>query len=225
MCGRFALGVPRKKIAEEYGLDRVPRAPLRYNIAPSQSIEALVVGREQRIRHMALFRWGLVPFWAKDIRIGSRLINARSETVLEKPAFKAAIKYRRCLIPAQGFYEWKKSTNGKTPHFIFDPAHDVISLAGIYEHYEDHKGTIIDSACILTRPAVGRMASLHDRMPVIVTRDDYAEWLDPSQQAPSDIRHLLERIMPPTLDMYPVSSMVNNPSCDIPECLQRLQEN
>ncbi len=222
MCGRFALGVPRKKIAEEYGLDRVPNAPLRYNIAPSQYIEAVLVGRQNNLRHMALFRWGLVPFWAKDPKMGARLINARSETVFEKPSFKAAVAYRRCLIPAQGFYEWKKSDSGKQPFFIHAVHNDIISFAGIYEHYEDEKGNTIDSACILTRSSEGVMTSIHDRMPVIIPQAQYGQWLDPYRQAQSEIGDLLYNLEPPTLDMYPVSVLVNTPSYDSSDCMKLL---
>lgn len=219
MCGRFALAIPRRLVAETMGLDSLPDAPARYNIAPSQSVEAVHVDRDSGARLIGSFHWGLIPSWAKDPKFGYKMINARAETVFEKPAFRSAIRHRRCLIPAQGFYEWRHDPPGtKAPYFISPADGGVMALAGIFEHATGPDGQGIDSVSILTREALGVVRLLHDRMPLILTSEAFTPWLDPGRADRQDIAELLERT-PPELIAVPVGTLVNSPRNDGPELL------
>lgn len=218
MCGRFALGVPRRLVAEAMGLAGLPEVPARYNIAPSQLVEAIFADRHATRRRAGLFRWGLVPAWAKDPGIGARCINARVETVRDKPAFRGAVRYRRCLVPAQGFYEWRHGEGPKMPYFLTLADTPVMALAGIFEHFTGPDGTAIDSLAILTREATGIVRRLHDRMPLVVSPEGLAAWLDPCCTSPREIGPLLDP-PPPAFVAVPVGSLVNNPRNDGPELL------
>lgn len=219
MCGRFALGIPRRLVAETFGVDEMPDAPARFNIAPSQQVEAVVSDRDGR-RLAQFFTWGLVPFWAKDPKIGYKMINAKSETVFDKPSFRAAIKSRRCLVPAQGFYEWSHETPGaKIPYFITLVDGGVMALAGIFEHATMPDGRHIQSVAILTRDSVGLVRQLHDRQPVILTPDRFGAWLDPDNTDRPAIEAILTA-PPPALTAVPVGIMVNNPRNDGPELIE-----
>lgn len=219
MCGRFALGIPRRLVAETFGVDEMPDAPARFNIAPSQQVEAVVSDKDDR-RLAQLFTWGLVPFWAKDPKIGYKMINAKSETVFDKPSFRAAIKSRRCLVPAQGFYEWSHETPGAKIPYFFTPADGgVMALAGIFEHATMPDGRHIQSVAILTRDAVGLVRQLHDRQPVILTPDQFAAWLAPENTDRAGIEAILTS-PPPALTAAPVGIMVNNPRNDGPELIE-----
>ncbi len=213
MCGRFALGVPRRTLAEHFCMAAVPKAPLRYNIAPSQLVEAVIDDPERGGFGMRLFRWGLVPFWAKDKSIGARLINARSETAAEKPAFRAAMRYRRCLLPASGFYEWKGGGRGKTPYFFSPAKGGVMALAGLWEQYESPDGEIILSCAVLTREADATVGAVHHRMPVIVAPEDYKAWVDRHATDPGAPASFFRR-EPPALSCWPVGTQVNDPTVD-----------
>jgi len=136
MCGRFAFGIPRKRLKERFGLGDIPEAPPRYNIAPGQLVEAVVQAEDGR--RLKLLKWGLVPHWAKDPKIGYKMINARAETVAEKPSFRAAMRYRRCLVPAQGFYEWSRTSGKGEPWFITLSTESALAMAGLWEQYECH---------------------------------------------------------------------------------------
>jgi len=219
MCGRFALGIPRKKMADHYGLAAVPDGPMRYNIAPSQLVEAVVVSRETGSRGMRLFRWGLLPFWARDVKMAAKLINARCETAAEKPAFKAALKYRRCLIPATGFYEWSAGKDGKRPFFFHLPDDGLFSLAGLWERHESPLGEERVTCAVLTREAAGSVAPIHDRMPVIVSPKDYGVWLDPLMQDPGALESFF-RHEGPELSRREVGKGVNNPGLDEPSLIE-----
>lgn len=221
MCGRFALGIPRRLVAETFGVDEMADAPARFNIAPSQQVEAVVSDRDGR-RLAQLFTWGLVPFWAKDPKIGYKMINAKSETVFDKPSFRAAIKSRRCLVPAQGFYEWSHETPGaKIPYFITLADGGVMALAGIYEHATMPDGRFIQSVAILTRDSVDLIRRLHDRQPVILTPDQFAAWLAPENTDRTGIEAILTS-PPPVLTAAPVGIMVNNPRNDGPELIEAI---
>lgn len=213
MCGRFALAIPRRLVAEAFGLDDFPGTDNRFNIAPSQEVEAVVVdGTGHRVARS--FRWGLVPSWAKDVRIGYKMINARSETVFDKPAFRVAIRHRRCLIPAQGFYEWQHVAGKKAaPYFITLSGSPVMALAGIHEHWAGPDGRIINSVSILTREAAGVVRLLHDRQPVILPAADFTAWLDPGLTDRPSIASLLQA-PPPELTATPVGILVNSPKND-----------
>lgn len=192
MCGRFALAVPRRLVAEAMGVPDLPDVPARPEIAPSELIEAIFVARHTGRRMAGLFRWGLAPAFIKDPRAMRPLINARSETVLEKPSFRAAVRYRRCLIPAQGFYEWRKEPDGgKTRFFLSLPDAPVMALAGIYERVTTPEGEVRDTAAILTREASAAMAGIHDRMPLILPPEAFAAWVDPLLTERGDIEALL----------------------------------
>ncbi len=219
MCGRFALGIPRKTLADHYGLALVPDAPMRYNIAPSQLVEAVVCSRETGARGMRLFRWGLLPFWARDVKMAAKLINARCETAAEKPAFKAALKYRRCLIPATGFYEWSGVEDGKRPYFFHLPGDGLFSLAGLWERHESPFGEERMTCAILTRQATGAAAAIHERMPVIISPGEYGAWLDPLMQDPEGTESFF-RQEGPELCLREVGKGVNNPGVDEPSLIE-----
>jgi putative SOS response-associated peptidase YedK len=176
MCGRFVITSPPAALRQIFGYLDQPNFPPRHNIAPTQPIPVVTV--ENGIRHFRLMRWGLLPAWVKDPRKFSLLINARAETVLEKPAFKNAIKRRRCLIPADGYYEWQASGKRKRPHFIHRRDGRPIGLAGLAETWIGPNGEELDTAAIVTAPASADLAVLHHRVPVTISPDDFDRWLD-----------------------------------------------
>lgn len=198
MCGRFALAVPRRLVTEAMGVPDMPEVPPRPEIFPSQLIEAVFTARESGRRMAGLFRWGFVPVFRKDDPTARPMINARSETVLTLPSFRAAARYRRCVVPAQGYYEWRKETDGrKTRFFLSLPDRPVLALAGIYERSVTAGGEVRDTVAILTREAAGVAAKIHPRMPLIVAPETLAAWLDPGRTERTDIEELLNQ-PPPT---------------------------
>ncbi len=193
MCGRFALAVPRRLVAEAMGVPDMPEVPARPAIAPGELIEAVFMPRHGGRRMAGLFRWGFVPAFVRDQPAMRPIINARAETVLEKKAFHAAIRYGRCLIPAQGFYEWRKEPDGgKTPFFLTLPDAPVMALAGIFQRTTTAGDVVRDTAAILTRQASGAAAAIHDRMPLVLAPGDVAAWLDPARTERHDIAPLLD---------------------------------
>lgn len=180
----------------------------------------LMLEDARQFRHLY---WGLIPSWAKDPQIGARLINARSETVAEKPAFRTAFQRRRCLVLADGFYEWQRRPKGKQP-FYFQVRSDVdrplFAFAGLWEHWESSEGDTIDSCTILTTEPNALLRSIHDRMPVILQPQDYQLWLDPTVQKPELLLPLLRPYCSEQMTGYPVSSKVNNPRHDRPDCIE-----
>ncbi len=225
MCGRFALMTPTEQLAMQFSLPEtavsaLPPAVPRYNIAPTQPIAAIRLDQAGE-RDLTFFRWGLIPSWAKDIKIGSRMINARSETVAEKPSFRAAFKRRRCLIPADGFYEWQKRNGGKQPMFIHPAEGEErpFALAGLWELWRDADGGTLQSCTILTTSPNELMAPIHNRMPVIIEPEDYDLWLDPEPN-PEQGLHLLRPYPAEKMAAYPVSTLVNNPRNDVSNCVQ-----
>jgi putative SOS response-associated peptidase YedK len=223
MCGRFALGIPRKKLAGHFGLDELPEAPARYNIAPTQLVEAVVAGQGGR-REARLLRWGLIPAFAQDPAVGSRLINARAETLAGKPSFRAAFKYRRCLVMAQAFYEWAKVPGGKQPYAFVLKGGLPMGLAGLWEAWRGPSGTEVESCTIVTCAANALVAGIHERMPAIVAPASYGLWL--GHGPGGDGEELAGLLVPyPAGEMaaYPVSRLLNNPAHDGPECLDRLE--
>lgn len=192
MCGRFALAVPRRLVAEAMGVPDMPEVPPRPEICPSQLIEAVFTARENGRRMAGLFRWGFVPVFLKDDPAARGMINARSETVLTLPSFRAAARYRRCLVPAQGYYEWRKEADGRKTRFYFSlPGAPVLALAGIYERAVAAGGEVRDTVAILTRAAVGAAASVHPRMPLLIAPESMDAWLDPGRTEQTDIEPLL----------------------------------
>jgi putative SOS response-associated peptidase YedK len=214
MCGRFTLRSSVKEIAEalEAVSDKINEDKARYNIAPTQTI---VAARESAdVRELVQLKWGLVPAWAKDPSIGSRLINARSETVAEKPSFKEALRLRRCLIPASGFYEWKRTETGNKQPFYFKMRDEQpFAFAGLWERWGEGRDTV-ESCTILTTEANELLAPVHDRMPVIVAPKDYGLWLDQKMNKADQLTPLLRPYPAKEMTSHPVSSSVNNPRYD-----------
>lgn len=205
MCGRFAFYSPAEAAAALFGVeDAVPVEP-RYNIAPTQYIAAIRENEEQK-RELVMLRWGLVPFWAKDPSIGNRMINARAETVAEKPAYRAAYRHRRCIVLADGFYEWRRDGESKTPYFISLASGEPFALAGLWENWKDREsGESLQSSTLVTTGASEFMASLHHRMPVVLTPTTADEWLAGSDSLLDDVSAIT-----PALHAWPVDRRVNN---------------
>lgn len=221
MCGRYTLRATPKELAEIFSLFREPEWDQpRYNIAPTQTVLTIQFDEDAAPREPVLRRWGLVPSWAKDAKIGNSLINARGETVAVKPSFRAAYKRRRCLIPASGFYEWQKlEAKRKQPYYIALEDGRPMAFAGLYEHWQAPDGTALDTCCIITTDANQPMSEIHDRMPVILDSDDYDRWLDPSQDAGA-LQTLLRPAPDDLLQLTAISTYVNNPRNDGPKCLE-----
>lgn len=214
MCGRFGFDLPPKSAQQRFGLERVEDYAPRRNIAPTTEIAVIANDRDGRI--LMPMRWGLVPSWSKESERGARLINARSETAAEKPAFRAAFKRRRCLIPAQLFYEWQKTPQGKQPFALALQQHDAFAMAGLWEHWQSQDGSQLFSAAILTCQANSLVAPIHDRMPVILADDVWTAWLAPETQ-PEELQSLLQPFPAEAMRAWPVSKAVNNPrNQDIP---------
>lgn len=223
MCGRFAL-VTEKEILEmlfeldySFDFDLKPR----YNIAPTQQAPVVRLAAAGDKRELSLLKWGLVPFWSKDPTIGNRLINARSETAREKPAFRDAFKKRRLLIPASGFYEWKNEERGKQPYFITAKNRELLSLAGLWERWDQGQEQPLETFTILTTEPNPLVAELHNRMPVIIPPQSFAAWLDPLT-GEDHLQQLLKPYPEEDLTYYPVSRQVNKTSNDRPELIEPL---
>ena len=209
MCGRFAQRADPKRLARQFKVEVVPEIEPRYNIAPAQDI--LSVRRAEDGREAAFLKWGLVPSWAKDVSIGAKLINARSETVAEKPSFREAFKRRRCLIPADGFYEWQRTAGGrKRPYFFRMKDEHPFSFAGLWEEWKNSEGQKLETCTILTTEANEVLRPVHDRMPVILHPEDYEVWLDDDPRALPLVKELLRPYPAAEMTSYPVSTLVNN---------------
>ncbi len=219
MCGRFTLQAPADLLADLFGHPQLFELEARFNIAPTQDVAAVRVDRDESERELTMMRWGLVPFFAKDPSIGNRMINARGETVAEKPSFRAAYKSRRCLIPTDGFYEWQKVDGAKQPHHVTMPDGSVFAMAGLYENWRDPKGETLTSCTIITTAAREDLAWLHDRMPVILDPEDWEIWLDPELKDRSVLDPLLVPWAGAALRTRPVSRRVNSPRADDPGLL------
>jgi putative SOS response-associated peptidase YedK len=228
MCGRFTLTDPDADLAVQFNLPEIPDMKPRYNIAPTQPVAAVRLAPEAASagtaagRELALLHWGLIPFWAKDPKIGARMINARSETVAEKPAFRAAFKRRRCLVVADGFYEWQKVNGGKQPHYIRLRDGRPFAIAGLWEHWEGTDGSVIESCTLLTTQPNELIRPLHNRMPVILHPRDYDLWLDRDVQQAEKLAPLLGAYPTGEMDAFPVSRFVNRPANDDPRCVEPL---
>ncbi|EWY39813.1 hypothetical protein N825_04730 [Skermanella stibiiresistens SB22] len=221
MCGRYTLATPVAEMSRMFGFPELPNLPARYNIAPTQDVAVVRWLEEEKRRELALLRWGLVPHWADDPGIGSRMINARSESVVEKPSFRTAFARRRCLVVADGFYEWRQhAPKGtpkdakKQPFRIRRHDHKPFALAGLWETWKGPKGgepldKPLETVTIVTTTANAVLKPLHDRMPVILSADDYAEWLDPATSVEAAER-LLRPCPEDWLEAYPVSTRVNS---------------
>jgi putative SOS response-associated peptidase YedK len=195
----------------------------RYNIAPSQPVAVIPNNNKDQVD---FFQWGLIPFWAKDAKIGYRMINARSETLAEKPAFRNAYRRRRCLVLADGFYEWKsiKGKMKKSPYFIKMESGDPFAMAGLWEIWNAPDGSVIPSCTIITTQPNELVAPIHNRMPVILPPETYEQWLDPAEKKAADLDRLLTPLPAKQMTAYPVSTLVNSPGNDYPECILLLEE-
>lgn len=223
MCGRFTLAVNPADFADEFdGAEFPQQFQPRYNVAPSQPVLAIPNDGKNSA---TFFVWGLIPSWAKDPTIGSRLINARGETLGEKPAFRGAYKYRRCVIPADGFYEWKSQpgTKGKVPHYIRLKTHAAFGLAGLWEEWHSADGGTLRTCTIVTTEPNELMASIHNRMPVILGRESISRWLDAAPRSPDNLKDLIRPFPGGLMESLPVSTLVNSPGNDTPDCIRPIQ--
>lgn len=217
MCGRFALFAVGDALAERFQVAEAPMFDARYNIAPTQSIAAVRAMSTGRALNM--LRWGLIPSWSADPKIGYKLTNARSETVAEKPSFRSAFKQRRCLIPASGYYEWQKIGSQKQPHFIRPRDGGLFSFAGLWERWNDPKGEVVETCTILTTSANEVMRPIHERMPVILDAGGEVLWLDPTATADA-LRTLFVPFASEEMEAFPVNPWVSNARNQGPKCLE-----
>ena len=212
MCGRYTLSMTPDQVLAALGAEGpAPEQPPRWNVAPTQPVIVAVVTNERvrRLRHM---RWGLVPSWAKDPAIGNRMINARAETLAEKPSFRDAYRKRRCLVVADGFYEWRKEGARKQPVWIHPVAGGLLTFAGLWETWRSPEGEVVDTCTIVTCAANSLIGSFHERMPVILPPAARDRWLDPEPRRPEELADLLVPFPSELLAIRPVSTLVNNPS-------------
>lgn len=219
MCGRYTLTVDASVLAELFDLEPLTELSPRYNIAPTQKVPVVRRGEEHR-REWAEVRWGLIPPWAKDQKIGSRLINARAETAAEKPSFRVAFASRRCLLPADGFYEWVKAPGGKQPHHIRFADRRPFAFAGLWERWNDPEGAPVESCTILTTSPNDLMEPLHSRMPVILEPERYEAWLQPAPLSPAAAEALLIPYPGDGLEAVRVCPLVNSVANDDPKCVE-----
>ena len=222
MCGRFTQTKSPDVIAEQFQLQEPPLFKTRYNIAPSQSVVAIRITPESSTRAGVLLRWGLIPSWAKDTKIGAQCINAKAETVSVKPAFRAAFKKRRCLVLADGFYEWQMQGTRKQPMWISLKSKTPFAFAGLWEHWRPPEGEPLETCTIITTEANDFMKPIHARMPVILPPSSYYQWLDPGFSDVSVLNALLRPNSSEDLMAYPVSTLVNSPRNDVRQCLEPL---
>ena len=219
MCGRFVLFSSPEEIKEAFAVQQVRyQVEPSYNVAPTQSV-AVVVQREG-VNTLEKMRWGLIPAWAKDPAIGSRMINARAETVGEKPSFKRPLKDRRCLVVANGFYEWQKTAQAKIPMFIRLKSGQPFSFAGLYDVWTSPEGEAVVSCTIITTSANDLMQPIHDRMPVILPKPQESTWLNPAIQRAADVLPLLVPYSAAEMEAYPVSRLVNSPENNSPDLIR-----
>lgn len=208
MCGRYALHSHPHVVALQFGLAHEPAFSPRYNISPGTP--ALVVRADAtHARRAALLQWGLIPSWAKEPSIGHHLINARAEHVADKPAFRSAFRHRRCIVPANGFYEWKATGGHRQPYYVRPLEQELFGLAGLFEHWQGPTG-LVGTCTIITTQANSMMAPIHDRMPAILSIEDYAHWLDPDHPDPSSLLRALRPHACAKMLAYPVNPRVNS---------------
>jgi putative SOS response-associated peptidase YedK len=218
MCGRYAITSAPEAIRRLFGYPEQPNFPPRYNVAPTQPVP--IVRMHEGRRQLALVRWGLIPAWVKDPRSFSLLINARGESVIDKPAFRNAMRRRRCLFPADGFYEWKREGDGKTPYYVHLADGGPLALAGLWETWMGPNGEEMETAAIVTTQANRTLQFLHDRMPVIVAPDAFDSWLDAASVDVPMAATLIAPARDDLLALHPVSPAVNRTANDGPELIE-----
>ncbi|HBP90825.1 MAG TPA: hypothetical protein DD706_24425 [Nitrospiraceae bacterium] len=219
MCGRFTRKEDLQHLAELLGLKVLPPLSPRYNIAPSQLVACVWTNPESNERECVELKWGLVPSWAKDPGIGNKLINARGETVAEKPSFRKAFKQQRCLVLADGFYEWKREGKTKQPYYIRFKDQRLFAFAGLWERWEK-QDPVLETCALITTDPNALMEPIHNRMPVILSEQSYASWLNPGLNNTVYLSGLLGPYNAEEMEAYPVSKIVNNPRNDSALCLQ-----
>ena len=226
MCGRYTQARPWSELVELYNLaDSITplNVEARYNIAPTQDVPVVRRQTDSEDGELVMFRWGLIPSWAKEISIGAKMINARAETVHEKPSFRSAFRQRRCLIAADGFYEWQKHPQGpKQPYFITVANDRAFAFAGLWESWKAPDGSNVETCTIITTEANDLLRTIHGRMPVILTPEAFDPWLDTTR--PQDAARALLKPFEGEMVAYPVSQHVNNVRNDDPSCIERLSE-
>ncbi|MFI5608778.1 SOS response-associated peptidase [Amycolatopsis sp. NPDC051903] len=240
MCGRYAATKDPAKLIDEFAaVDRTEGAAREdYNVAPTKNVvtvvqrhprdaEGQVLDDEPAERSLRIMKWGLVPFWAKDPSVGSRMINTRAETAAEKPAFKRALASRRCLVPADGWFEWRRTGKEKEPFYMTDPSGASLAFGGIWESWRPKDGSADDQPLItfsiITTDAEGQLRTIHDRMPLIVPRNHWDGWLDPDRSAVSDLLVPTPADLVESLELRPISNLVNNVRNNGPQLLSRVE--
>jgi putative SOS response-associated peptidase YedK len=224
MCGRYRLS-RRKQIIEEYfeTADWQDDWSPRYNIAPMQAVPVIRQHPKEPVRQLSTMRWGLIPNWAKSPSIATGTINAKSETAATKPAFRDSLRYRRCLIPADGFYEWKRTANGKHPYCFEVSEGELFAFAGIWDEWKSAKGQWIRTCSILTTTPNAVTSAVHDRMPVILHPDSFDLWFDPGMQKVAEVSALLKPFDTRLMRCYPVSPRINHVANDDEGCSRRVE--
>jgi putative SOS response-associated peptidase YedK len=220
MCGRYTFQ-PTEEFYRRFNIaNRLDGLVARYNIAPSQLVPVII---SQRPNHVMLMRWGLIPHWAKEEKTTYKMINARMETLTQRPAFRSLLATNRCMIPASGYYEWKAEARGKTPYYIHPTRHEFFAFAGLYDVWTNPDGEDLYTFTIITKDADGLVAQLHNRMPVILDRDLEDAWLNTEITSTHEVLDILARSVGDTIDAYPVSRLVNKPSVDSKALIQRVR--
>ena len=215
MCGRYMLTTPVDALRQLFLFTERPNLGPRYNIAPTQDVPIVRLTRAGDARELIMVRWGLVPYWAEDVAIGNRLINARRETIERTPAFREAYRRRRCLVPADGFFEWRKDGKVRQPLLVRRRDREPFAFAGLWERWKQPDGNVLRSCTIITCPPNALVAPVHNRMPVILAPEDFSRWLDPETGG----LELLKPCPSEWLEAYEVSPRVNSPANDDPECI------
>lgn len=222
MCGRYSLTRRQNEIVERFGVEQVLGAENmllpRFNIAPSQMVPVVTIVNGRRV--LSPMKWGLIPFWVKDLKTAKPVINARAESVAEKPSFKQSLLQRRCLIPADGFFEWKHQNKSKVPMFIHINEKELFAFAGLWDEWKSPDGEVLRTCTIITTAANQSVASVHDRMPVVVRPDQESTWLDPCVKSAAEILPLLSAVPAESIRMYEVSAGVNSSAEDLPEFVE-----
>lgn len=219
MCGRYQLTSPVSTISHEFGLLAASvRITTGYNISPSRNVAVVIIGEAGRVVHSC--RWGFIPSWAKDPSVGHHAFNARAETVAVRPVFRSAFRKHRCLILADGFYEWRHLGTEKTPFYIRLRTGRPFGFAGLYSHWAPAEGKTLCTCAIITTSANELVGQIHERMPVIIPKDQEDRWLDPELQDPKEIQAMLSQYPASEMEMYEVSARVNSPAFDGPEAIQ-----
>ena len=223
MCGRFTLRAPAERVKREFRLQEIPSTEAHYNISPTQNI--LAVRQKADEREAVELKWGLIPSWSKDASMVARLINARSETVMEKPSFREPFKRQRCIIPADGVYEWQRTGSSKRPFFFHMRDDQLFGLAGLWDRWRDEGGEVIESCAILTTEANDVFGPVHDRMPVILSQEKYDVWLAEDMRDVGLLKELLRPYPEPEIIAHPVRHLVNSPMNQGADLIKAIGEN